>query len=81
VCRCGPIHDAILIEAPIDEIDTAVDIARAAMEAASGEVLEDHIVSVDAEIVRWPDRYQPEDGRDMFDRVMGLAGSVESVLV
>ena len=71
---CGPIHDAILIEAPLDGIDDAVDVARAAMEEASREVLGGHTVPVDVEVVRWPDRYRPEDGRDMWERVLGLAG-------
>ena len=53
---CGPIHDAILIEAPLDAIDDAVVTARAAMEEASREVLEGHTVPVDAEVVRWPER-------------------------
>ncbi len=81
VSVCGPIHDAILIEAPIDGIDAAVATARAAMEEASREVLDGHTVPVDAEIVRWPDRYQPEDGRDMWERVLRLAGISEGVPV
>ena len=77
---CGPIHDAILIEAPIDEIDAAVLVARAAMEEASREVLDGHTVPVDAEIVRWPHRYRPDDGRDMWERVLRLAGIDEDAL-
>jgi hypothetical protein len=78
---CGPIHDAILIEAPLDDIDDAVDTARAAMEEASREVLEGHTVPVDAEVVRWPDRYRPKDDRDrdMWERVLRLAGVNEGV--
>ena len=71
---CGPIHDAILIEAPIDEIDATVATATAAMEEASREVLDGHGVPVDAEIIRWPDRYRPGDGREMWERVLRLAG-------
>jgi hypothetical protein len=78
---CGPIHDAILIEAPLDDIDDAVDTARAAMEEASREVLDGHTVPVDAEVVRWPDRYRPKDDRDrdMWERVLRLAGVNEGV--
>ena len=76
---CGPIHDAIPIEAPIDEIDAAVTTARAAREEASQEVLRGHVVPVDAEIVRWPDRYRPEDGREMWERVLRFAGVTEPV--
>ena len=76
---CGPIHDAILIESSLDGIDEAVATARAAMEEASREVLEGHIVPVDVEVVRWPDRYQPAEGRDMWERVLRLAGVAEEV--
>jgi DNA polymerase-1 len=76
---CGPIHDAILIEARLEDIDAAVTTARAAMEEASREVLDGHTVPVDAEIVRWPDRYRPEKGRDIWERVLRLAEAAESV--
>lgn len=71
---CGPIHDALLVEAPLDGIDDAVTVTRAAMEEASREVLGGHTVPVNVEVVRWPDRYRPEDGRAMWERVLGLAG-------
>jgi DNA polymerase I len=76
---CGPIHDAILIEARLEDIDAAVTTARAAMEEASREVLDGHTVPVDAEIVRWPDRYRPEKGRDIWERVLRLGEAAESV--
>ena len=76
---CGSIHDAILIEAPVDEIDAAVTAARAVMEEASREVLDGHTVPVDAEVVRWPDRYRPGEGRAMWERVLRLAGITEEV--
>ena len=76
---CGPIHDAMMIEAPIDDIDRAVAVARAAMEEASREVLDGHTVPADVEqVVRWPDRYRPEKGRDMWERVLRLAGITEN---
>jgi hypothetical protein len=67
---CGPIHDAILIEASIEDIGAAVATARAAMEEASRDVLDGHTVPVDAEIVCWPNRYEPDDGRDTWQRVL-----------
>ena len=72
---CGVIHDAILVEAPLDEIDAAVATARAAMEEASREVLDGYTIPVDADIVRWPDRYQPDDEKslEMWERVLRLA--------
>jgi DNA polymerase I len=75
---CGPIHDAMLIEAPADDIDAAVSMTRAAMEEASREVLDGHIVPVDAEIACWPNRYEPGDGQDTWQRVLRLATSADS---
>jgi hypothetical protein len=77
VCACGPIHDAVLIEAEIEDIDAAVATARAAMEQASQEVLGGHTVPVDAETVCWPSRYQPDDGRDTWERVLRLTRTTE----
>jgi DNA polymerase I-like protein with 3'-5' exonuclease and polymerase domains len=77
---CGSIHDAILIEAPIAEIDAAVATARAAMEEASREVLDGHTVPVDADVVRWPQRYIDPDGLEMWERVLRLAGITENVV-
>jgi DNA polymerase I len=81
VSVCGPIHDAILVESPIDEVDDVVALARAVMEEASREVLEGHTVPVDAEVVRWPDRYRPKEkeSRDMWERVLRLGGVDEGV--
>jgi DNA polymerase-1 len=77
---CGSIHDAILIEAPIGEIDAAVATACTAMEEASREVLFGHTVPVDAKVVRWPERYIDPDGLPMWERVLRLAGITENAL-
>ena len=52
---CAPIHDAVLIEAPVDEIDNAVRRTQAIMAEASRIVLDGFELATDAEIVRWPD--------------------------
>ena len=54
---CAPVHDAILIEAPLDAIDQHVARATYEMQKASGWVLgHGRQCRVDAEIVCWPDR-------------------------
>jgi hypothetical protein len=63
---CAPIHDAILIEAPIDEIDNSVAIACEAMAEASRIVLNGFELNTDVELVRYPDRYMDKRGRDMW---------------
>jgi hypothetical protein len=57
------VHDAILIEAPLNGIEDHVRRATSLMQRASEWVLgSGRQCRVDAEIVRWPDRYM--DGRD-----------------
>ena len=72
---CAPIHDAVLIEAPVDHIADHVEVARAAMIWASSMVLGGPACRVDADIYRFPDRYMDaERGAVMWNRVMGLIG-------
>ena len=70
---CAPIHDALLIEAPLDQIDSEVVRLKECMAEASEAVLGDgKICRVDADIVRYPDRYMDEHGQDMWDQIMVL---------
>jgi DNA polymerase I len=72
VAVCAPVHDALLIEAPADDLDQAVEVTRAAMVEASQVVLDGPEVAVDAALVRHPDRYMDERGEVMWHRVMRL---------
>jgi DNA polymerase I len=69
---CAPVHDALLISAPLDRL--ALDIARMqdAMREASRIVLNGFELGTDAKVVRYPDRYMDERGSAMWDRVMKL---------
>ena len=69
---CAPVHDALLIEAPLDEIDAVVEQARALMARASREVLGGFELSTDVEIVRYPDRYMDKRGVVMWNTVNEL---------
>jgi DNA polymerase-1 len=51
---CAPIHDAVLIGAPIEKIDATVADMREAMRQASQTVLAGFELETDAKIVRWP---------------------------
>jgi len=71
---CAPVHDAFLIEGPVEEIDQIVRQTQAIMAEASRIVLVDFELQTDAEIVRWPVRYTDEKrGRRMWERVLKLA--------
>ena len=70
---CAPIHDALLIEAHVDQIDSEVVKLKECMSDASEAVLgEGKVCRVDADIVRHPDRYMDEHGQQMWDQIMGL---------
>jgi hypothetical protein len=72
---CAPVHDAILIEAPLDAIDQHVASATRHMQRASGWVLgRGRQCRVDAEIVRWPDRYIDGRGANMWSFILSHLG-------
>lgn len=66
---CAPVHDALLVEAPLDRLDEAVATARKAMADASKIVLDGFEVRTDVKVVRYPDRYADERGIKMWDTV------------
>jgi DNA polymerase-1 len=76
---CAPVHDAVLIAAPVDKIDAAVATMQAAMAEASRAVLDGFELGTDAKIIRYPDRYmddRPGSG-EMWDRVWELVRNEE----
>jgi DNA polymerase I-like protein with 3'-5' exonuclease and polymerase domains len=74
---CAPVHDAVLIAAPLNEIEAKVAAMQAAMAEASRVVLDGFELSTDAEVVRWPDRYADGRGAVMWARVMDLMAAQE----
>ena len=71
---CAPVHDAVMVEGPADQIEDVVAQTRAAMAEASRVVLQGFEIGADAKIVRWPERYVDEAGAAFWDTVMRLAG-------
>ena len=72
---CAPVHDALLIEAPLDEIDERVAELQACMGEASRVVLGGVVeLGSDAKVVRWPERYSDKRGEMMWETVGRLSG-------
>jgi DNA polymerase I len=69
---CAPVHDAVLITAPIPQL--AADIARMRqyMEEASSVVLAGFKLATESKAVLFPDRYTDPRGERMFAKVMSL---------
>jgi DNA polymerase I len=66
VAICAPVHDALLVEAPIDEIDAAVLATQNAMATASGLVLVGFELRSDAKVTAYPERYRDPRGSEMW---------------
>jgi len=69
---CAPVHDAVLIAAPIGEIEAAVAVTREAMAEASRIVLDGFEVRTDAKVTRYPQRFTDPRGRGMWGVVNQL---------
>jgi hypothetical protein len=79
---CAPVHDAVLIEAPIERIEVDVALAKEIMRRASRIVLnttkEGAIeLRTDAKIVCYPDRYIDKRGAAIWNDVLELLTEYE----
>jgi hypothetical protein len=78
----APVHDAVLIEAPIEKIDADVALMREIMRRASRIVLNADVAGTielrtDVKIVRYPDRYSDKRGDKIWSEVMDLLANRE----
>lgn len=69
---CAPVHDAILIEAPIAELDATIAKTQELMAQASEVILDGFRLRSDAEVVRYPDRYRDKRGVTMWNTVWDI---------
>jgi len=74
---CAPVHDAVLICAPLEQIEDDIAAMRAAMAEASRFVLAGFELNTDVKLTRWPDRYMDPRGRQMWERVCTLVAQAE----
>jgi DNA polymerase I-like protein with 3'-5' exonuclease and polymerase domains len=73
---CAPVHDAFLIQAPLERLDGDVERMRTLMTKAGEAVTGGFPVRTDGSIVRFPDRYMDEGGKVMWERVISLLAEV-----
>ena len=70
---CCSVHDAVLIMAPLDQLDSDIARMRAYMEQASELVLDGFKLRTEFVAVRYPNRYMDEErGRQFWNVVMSL---------
>ena len=73
---CAPIHDAVLICAPLCRLDGDVTRMREAMAEASRAVLGGFELGTDATVKRYPDRFVDKRGVRMWDEVTSLIDQI-----
>ena len=69
---CAPIHDALLVEAPLEDLDDTVLATQMAMADTSEIVLGGFHLRTDVKVVRYPDRYMDGRGEKMWATVQAL---------
>lgn len=76
----APVHDAVLIEAPLDELESRTAQMQEVMRKASAIILDGFELRSDAKLVRSPERYSDERGETMWrlvQEVLQELGEVE----
>lgn len=76
---CAPVHDAVLIEGPVERIQETVAAAQSAMREASAMLLGGFELETDAEIVSYPERYSDERGSEMWGTVATILAELDPV--
>jgi DNA polymerase-1 len=69
---CAPVHDAVLIMAPIDRLNADIALMRGYMEQASSIVLAGFKLRTDVKTVIYPEHYSPGRGQEMWNTVTAL---------
>lgn len=77
VAVCAPVHDAILIEAPLATIDDQIAHIKALMAKASELVLDGFQLGTDVELIGYPDRYADDRGRTVWCAIQRILEEVQ----
>lgn len=74
----APVHDAVLIEAPIEGLEAATARMQECMRQASAAVLDGFELRADAETFVYPARYVDERGSGMWTTVNNLLARIQA---
>ncbi|MBT6716034.1 MAG: DNA polymerase I, partial [Nitrospina sp.] len=75
---CAPVHDAVLIEAPLNELDNCITKMQELMAKASELVLSGFRLRSDVDIIRYPDRYMDERGEKMWNTIQDCLNELDN---
>jgi hypothetical protein len=73
----APIHDALLVESQIDELEGIVRRTRECMDRASNLVL-GFAMRTDPKVIEFPDRFIDPRGAETWKRIMSLTDEIEA---
>ena len=74
---CATIHDAVLVECRIEDIDTCKAATTRLMEEAA-EVVLGATIPVDCKVTCYPDHYVDSRGTEIYETVVGLLAEIEA---
>jgi DNA polymerase I-like protein with 3'-5' exonuclease and polymerase domains len=72
----APVHDAILVEGPLSDIDSIVATTRQCMEDAS-ELVINFKIRTEPKIIRYPDRYTDPRGDMMWKHIWDIIHGIK----
>lgn len=75
---CAPVHDAILIESKVEDIERDVEIAQSCMKEASRIILNGFELNSDVEIFKYPQRFLNPSSEEFWHRVMDIKDKIIS---
>jgi DNA polymerase I-like protein with 3'-5' exonuclease and polymerase domains len=74
---CGPVHDAVVVEGLMEEIDDIRRATESAMREASEIVLGGFSLRTETKVTKYPDRYVDPRGKFMWQTVMKILDEIE----
>ena len=77
---CAPVHDAVVIERPLERQEEIVSRAQKLMRRASEIILPNLPLESDVKVVQYPNRFYDEDrGKTFWEELMKELKSVETL--
>jgi len=64
---CAPVHDAVLIEAPLGELNKSIRKAQKIMAVASSTILNGFTLNTDVDTIKFPERFEDPRGTAVWN--------------
>jgi hypothetical protein len=75
---CCPVHDALLIESSIENLEEEIRTCQRVMKQAGEIILQGFTLRTDVDRVVYPERYMDERGKRMWEKIIKLCGVCKS---